>query len=452
MRISIPGEIFAFRIVTMAWGAPLLASCLAVVLFAIFLSCFSFAPAAVAQQAGAPATDVSIIPRGINDTFGRVQVRDLREKAPAAEKKAETEDSCLLPPLTLLRSPVVVATALAIPLKAKKEYSEACAAVKDKKTESAEMHLRNAVQEYPSYSVAWVTLGQLLAAESHTENARNACAQGAAVEPKYVPAYLCLAEIAARQKAWDELLQLSIRALDLDPITTAISYEYNAAANLRTNKLNAAEKSALHALSIDKDNADPPARFSFAQIYEAQGDSTNEIARLRQYLKYAKDADDVAAVAQYLAQLEQSAVTAANPVTQEKRVIPDSDAQLPANQTQGVEIANEGTPLVDDPNQSTPGSNGLQACRLDEVLPKVERRVEEFVENVQRFTATESLEFETFGGTGRVARSAPGKYDYVMSIERSIPGMLLVNEFQNSRYSAPASEREIVTKGLPALA
>src|SRR5260221_1523900 len=270
MRISIPGEIFAFRIVTMAWGAPLSASCLAVVLFALFLSCFSFAPAAVAQQAGAPATDVSIIPRGINDTFGRVQVRDLREKAPAAEKKAETEDSCLLPPLTLVRSPVVAATALALPPKAQNTYSEACAALKHKKTESAEMHLRNAVQEYPSYSVAWVTLGQLLAAESHTENARNAWAQGAAVGPQYGPAYLCLAEIAARQKAWDELLQLSIRALDLDPITTAISYEYNAAANLRTNKLNAAEKSALHALSIDKDNADPLARFLLAHIYESK--------------------------------------------------------------------------------------------------------------------------------------------------------------------------------------
>ena len=66
--------------------------------------------------------------------------------------------------------------------------------------------------------------------------------RGSTVDPKYVPAYLCLAEIAAREKAWGDVLQLSSRALDLDPSTTAISYEYNAAANLRTNKLDARKK------------------------------------------------------------------------------------------------------------------------------------------------------------------------------------------------------------------
>jgi tetratricopeptide (TPR) repeat protein len=451
MRISIPGENFGFRVVATVWWLPALTSCIAVASLALFLSCLAFPPAAAAQQAGAPATDVSNLPRPINDTFDRIQVRDLHEKAAALEKKNETEDSCLLPPLTFLRSSVVAATALAVPPKAKKEYSEACAALKEKKTESAEMHLRKAVQEYPNYSVAWVTLGQMLAAENRTEDARNACGQGSAVEPKYVPAYLCLAEIAARGKAWSDVLQLSSRAIDLDPSTTAISYEYNAAANLRTSKLDDAEKSALRALSIDKDNTDPRAHFLLAQIYEAKGDRINEIAQLREYLKFAKDPDDVAAAKQYLSQVEQAAIRAAIPAGQKEREMPDSHSELTADEHRKPEVAGESRPPADSLNLSTLGGDLLQPCRLDEVLPEVEHRVQEFVENVQRFTATESLVLESFGGSGQVARSERRQYDYVVSIERSIPGMLLVDEFQNSRSSPEASARELVTKGLPAL-
>ena len=78
--------------------------------------------------------------------------------------------------------------ALQVPAKAKKEYGEACAALKEKKIESVETHLRKAVQEYPRYSAAWVTLGQVLAAQQHGDEARSACSQGSTVEPAYVPA------------------------------------------------------------------------------------------------------------------------------------------------------------------------------------------------------------------------------------------------------------------------
>ena len=450
MRISTPGKILSFQAPPAVWSLRALTSCIVIGFSAMLVSCLSFAPVAVAQEAGAPATDVSNIPRGINDTFNRVQVRDLHENTPAVEKKSETEDSCLLPPLTLVRTPVVAATTLAVPPKAKKDYSEACAALKDKKIEIAEKHLRVAVQVYPNYSLAWVTLGQMLAAENHTEDARNACAQGAAVEPKYLPAYLCLADIAAREKAWGDVLLLSNRALDLDPSTTAISYEYNAAANLRINKLDDAERGALRALSIDKGNTDPRAHFLLAQIYEARGDRTNEIAQLREYLKFAKDPDDISAAKQYLSQVEQSAVSAANPAVQKESEMPGSLTEPAADEHRKVEVASESRPPTDNLNSSTPG-DVLQACRLDEVLPKVERRVQEFVENVQRFTATESLVLESFGGSGQVARSERRQYDYVVSIEGSIPGMLQVNEFQNSRSSSETSGRELVTKGLPAL-
>ena len=272
-------------------------------MFGFFL--FATVPAS-AQDAGAASVHWKATAKGMNGLLNKMEVAASRDNVPTGQKTDEIEDTCLLPPLSLVRSHVVAATALAVPAKAKKEYMAGCAALRKKKIESAEKHLRNAVEKYPQYSAAWTTLGQVLAAEKHNDQARRACSQGSAVEPSYVPAYLCLAGIAAQEEAWGEVLQFSSQALQLDPVTTGIAYLYKAAANLKTNKLDEAEQSALRALAIDKNNSDPRVHFLLAQIYEAKGDRAKEVAELREYLKFAKNPEDVADVKQYLSQLEQA--------------------------------------------------------------------------------------------------------------------------------------------------
>ena len=66
-----------------------------------------------------------------------------------------------------------------------------------------------------------------------------------------------------------------------------------------------AERSALRAVDLDKSNAEPRAHFVLAQVYEAKGDTANEVAQLREYLKYAPNEEDTAMVKQYLSELEQ---------------------------------------------------------------------------------------------------------------------------------------------------
>jgi len=212
--------------------------------------------------------------------------------------------NCFLPPLSGLQTLTTSAADLQIPAKSQKEFEDGCVALKNKKIPEAENHLRKAVKDYPKYPTAWVVLGQVLEAEQKTEEARSACTQPVTANPNYVPAYLCLADISARSKDWDEVLKLSAHALEVDPSTDAVAYSYNAAANLNLNNLPAAEKSALRAVEIDKNNADPRVHFLLAQIYAAKGDGAAETAQLREYLKYATDPADVAMVKGYLAELE----------------------------------------------------------------------------------------------------------------------------------------------------
>jgi len=222
----------------------------------------------------------------------------------AAPQRSAKDDTCLRPPLNLATTPVVSAEQLNVPPKARKEYQLACAALRDQKQADAEKHLHKAVEAYPKYSAAWVTLGQLLAAQQQMDEARNACLQGSTADFRYVPAYLCLADLAMRAHDWDGVLTSSTRAIEIDPSNSAVAYEYNAAANLHLHRVAQAEKSGLRAMEIDKDHREPRIYFVLAQIYEAKHDPANEAAQLRKYLKYANNPDDLAMVKQYLSDLE----------------------------------------------------------------------------------------------------------------------------------------------------
>lgn len=457
MRISTNGKSPGFQIYLRGSGLLFLANHLASMLTLLSVFCLCVLPVARAGQERGQTPDISIVPKPIIDTADAALMRDAKNKVSGEKKAAEVQDSCLLPPLSLLRSPLVAASTLAAPAKAKKEYFAACAAIHEKKTDSAEKHLRKAVQIYPKYSTAWVTLGQMLAAQNNSDAAREACAEGSTAEPNYVPAFLCLAELAARAKAWDDVLQFSNRAILIDPVSTAIAYEYNAAANLRTNKLDEAEKSGLRAVAIDKDNREPRLHFVLAQIYEAKRDRPKEIAQLKEFLKFAGNPDDVAMVKQYLSQLDGSESGRDNPAAQRQPEPRDFSSERAAEEgRKGGELRLSETSLngeaISERSDAKPRYEDLPAgCNLEDVLPQVERRIEEFVDNVQKFTATESLVHESFNGSGHVARAERGKYDYIVAIDESIPGLLQVNEHQYSHSASEAIRANVVTKGLPAL-
>ena len=265
----------------------------------VVLACGSVTAAQVTSEVG--SGEIRTLPPGDAD---RIQQSAERNNSAIAPKNFVKEETCLLPPLNLSTSAAVSARQLQVPANARKEYQQGCLALKDKKTANAEKRLRRAIQLYPKYSTAWVTLGQILAALQRTDEGRTACSQGSAADSGYVPAYLCLADIAARAHDWGEVLKQSNRALELDPNGNAVAYEYNAAANLNVHNLADAEKSGLRAADIDKNHDEPRVHFVLAQIYEAKHDPTNEAAQLREYLKYATDPDDVAMVKQYLSELE----------------------------------------------------------------------------------------------------------------------------------------------------
>jgi tetratricopeptide (TPR) repeat protein len=84
------------------------------------------------------------------------------------------------------------------------------------------------------------------------------------------PRIFSLAEIAGREQQWNEVLALTGRALELDPVNDAYAYFFSAIAYFNLNQVPEAEKRALKAEEIDRDSREPLVQFLLAQFYEAK--------------------------------------------------------------------------------------------------------------------------------------------------------------------------------------
>ena len=283
-----------------------------------------------------------------------------------------------------------------------------------------------------------MTLGQVLAAQQKNNEARSACARSSIVDPTYVPAYLCLADIAAHADAWDEVLTLSGRALELDPVNNAVSYEYHAAANLKIHNLAAAEKSGLRAVEIDKDNREPRVHFVLAQIYEAKGDSEKEDMQLREYLKYAASPDDVALVQKLLSKLEEHH-RKGNPI----------DYRSGGSSTGVVSSSTPrwGPPDIDE---AVPAVRTDKACPLPQILKETSERTQVLIENLQRFSANERIEQIDMGKNGKTRKITSQVVNYVAEIQENSSGYPTIKEYRSE--SSGVRQRSVVDTGTAAFA
>ena len=419
--------------------SPQQASCARKKLAIHLLFVVSLLVAAGAQRSGPPSQEpVDPVPDVRRPPTGSDldQMRGINHKnRPQIADDKAADENCLLPPLTSIIGPSVSTTQLQISAHARTEYEKGCQALRKKKTSDAEKHLQKAVSESPKYAAAWVTLGQVLGLERRVDEARRACLQGVAVDTKYVPAYLCLADIAARERGWDEVLRFAARAIELDPLSNAVAYEYHAAALLNLHDVAAAEKSGVRAVEIDFKHAEPRAIFVLAQIYEAKGDTASEAAELREYLKYAKESSDIVFVKQALAKLQSSRG-------------PEGDSaplraifQVPPVPTP------RWAPM--DVDEWIPPVLSAAACPLPKILEQASNHTEDLIDDLQRFSATERIELTDTDKDGNKRSSSAAEVNYVAEISQTSHGYPRVEEY---RAGAAEGQASVLDSGIAAFA
>jgi tetratricopeptide (TPR) repeat protein len=212
----------------------------------------------------------------------------------------------LLSPTARVPGTTVSITNLRAPKSAQKAMERAQKALQKSNLAEGEKNLVAAVEIYPDYAAAWVLLGRIYQQQERNEEARKAYSAAIAADDKYVNSYIGLALVAGIERKWQEMADITDRALALNPLDLTEGYYYNAMANYNLNKLDLAEQSALKAQRLDGLHRYPTVHLMLANMLERKQDSAGAIDQLQNYLKYAPQAKDAEKVRTRLEELQKS--------------------------------------------------------------------------------------------------------------------------------------------------
>jgi tetratricopeptide (TPR) repeat protein len=201
----------------------------------------------------------------------------------------------------------VSVTNLRAPKSAQKAMERAQKALQKSNLAEGEKNLNMAVEIYPEYAAAWLALGRVYQKQERNEEARKAYSAAIAADDKYVNSYIGLAQLAGLERKWQEVAEITDRALALDPLDLPEGYYYNSLAYYNLNKLDIAEQSALKAQRLDGLHRYPLIHLMLANMLEKKQDSAGAIDQLQKYLKYAPRAKDAEQVQARLEELQKSA-------------------------------------------------------------------------------------------------------------------------------------------------
>jgi hypothetical protein len=198
-------------------------------------------------------------------------------------------------------------TSLQAPKKAHGEFDKGMAADRKRRLDDAARHFEKAVAIYPKYADAWYRLGHVQVEKNDSAAARASFAKAIAIDPKLVPPYVELAALNVNEGKWREAVENSQRAIRLDSSGVPVVYYFNALANFNLQNWDAAEKSARQLQKLDTQRRYIKIDRILGAVLAGRKDYAGAAQQMRDYLKFAGDAKDVAEVRAQLTELEKLA-------------------------------------------------------------------------------------------------------------------------------------------------
>jgi tetratricopeptide (TPR) repeat protein len=331
---------------------------------------------------------------------------------------------------------------VALPPKAQKELGKVLAALHANKPADARSHLVTANKIVPDRAEVNYLFGVYSSQSKDLNAAKSYWTRTLELNSNYLLALLSLGEAYLREDKASEALLYLKRAVEAGP-TSWRAYAFLADAELQQGATDDAIQHAERALGLGHGQAENVQPF-LAGALAKRGDKDQAIALLQSYVK-GHSAD--ATVAKQLEKMQSASAgnEAAGPEGDSGGL---ADAAMMAAASQ-PELSNWLPPDVDE---RVPAVEAGAGCKIDDVLREAGKRVQEFVGNVDRFTATEYLSHESINKWGMGASPELRKFDYLVSVREVMPGSLDVSEYRSSGRNSPADfPGGVETRGLPAL-
>jgi tetratricopeptide (TPR) repeat protein len=197
----------------------------------------------------------------------------------------------------------VSATTAAAPKDAVKAFEKARTEWIENKNDKAEKDLQKAVQIDPQFAEAWYQLGKLQEVQK-SPDAANSFKKAVDADPKFVPPYEHLVSTAAQAEKWQDVLDNTNKELELNPAGSPRLFYYNAVANMKLGKTDAAQASVEKAIAADPNHTEPNAEQLLAVILANKQDLPGALEHLRVAAKYLPPGPNADLVKKQIAQLE----------------------------------------------------------------------------------------------------------------------------------------------------
>ena len=303
--------------------------------------------------------------------------------------------------------------------KAQKELAKALEALQTNKPADARDHLERAYHFAPGNPDVNFLFGTYSAQMNNWALAKSYWQKAINIYPKHFYALLSLSEALLRENRALEGVTYLNRAIEAEP-TSWRAHALLAQADFSQGLNDEAAKQAERAIELGHGQA-AAARPLLARALLAQGNKNRAIAVLHEYLQ---ERPTDAAAQKMLETLRAPDTPPAGGVS--AALLPP----LPTTPFAAVSFL-PSTWMPPDVDEKMPPIEPGVACPLDDVLRNAGARLSEFVGNVDRFTATESLKHELFNAGGLSSSPEMRTFNYLVSIQEIRPGMLNVEEYRN---------------------
>jgi tetratricopeptide (TPR) repeat protein len=327
-----------------------------------------------------------------------------------------------------------------LPPKLQKELGKAVEALRAAKPADARGHLEAVYRSAPNDADANFLFGIYSAQMNDWVNAKSYWEKVLAGAPGHLNALLSLGGAFLRENKPAEATQYFTRAVEAEP-TSWRAYAVLADACLRRGLLAESIENAERALELGHSQAGIVQPVLARALY-LHGDQERAVHVLQAYLQ---DHPADPAATKQLENVQAAPGLTAPPSSSPVLLSPSSELVVA---TSTLLPSNWLPPDIDE--RVPPVEPGF-ACNLEEVLQKAGKRIQEFVGNVDRYAATETVTHESINKWGFPSRPAKFEFEYLVSVKHNRLGLLTVDEYRDVHYLPAKFPDGIATSGLPAL-
>ncbi len=340
-----------------------------------------------------------------------------------------------------------VETAILSP-KARKQTKRAVSALKSGNLKQAQKELDKAYKLSPSSPDLNFLLGYLYFQKKDFAQAETYLGTAASLKPHNAEALTLLGRSGLERQDYPVARSALEQAVMADA-ENWLPHNLLADTYLRQQNYDSARDEAQIAIAKGKNTASP-AQLILGQALAGTGKDQEAIQALNVFLEQAPQHPMAGQVRTLIAEIQE----------RQGRPTVDSDSTATGADLSGVDpleaLAAPGfsmkswkPPSIDDVSPAlVPGV----LCPSAQVMEESGKRVQELVQDVERFAAVEDLVHQSLDQFGIPTRTETRKYNYVASISEPQPGFLSVDEYRAEKLTLAGYPDQIASIGFAALA